>query len=162
MTSGKLLRNLIKSGAEGNFEAFRHASKEVIRLEREKKHHLLTNDLEKILYGRTSANKSINETIMAQLPTDRELKSRLDAAIQQTTGDEGGFDERRLFRFAVEKGFDPELLRHISPEIEFVSQEQDEVVVAFVTSAALESFEARLSSMVKGERVLPVENCLCR
>ena len=83
----------------------------------------------------------------------RELQSRLDAAIQQTTGDEGGFDERRLFRFAVEKDFDPESLRHISPEVEFVSQEQDEVVVAFVTSAALESFEARLSSMVKGERV---------
>jgi len=61
MTSGKLLRNLIKSGAEGNFEAFRHASKEVIRQEREKKHHLLANDLEKILYGRASANKPINE-----------------------------------------------------------------------------------------------------
>ena len=83
----------------------------------------------------------------------RGLQSRLDATIQQTAGDEGGFDERRLFRFTVEKGFDPESLRHISHEIEFVSQEQDEVVVAFVTSAALESFEARLSSMVKGEKV---------
>ena len=83
----------------------------------------------------------------------QKLQSRLDATIQQTTGDEGGFDERRLFRFTVEKGFDPESLRHISPEIEFVSQEQDEVVVAFVSFAALDSFEARLSSMVQGESV---------
>ncbi|OQY11644.1 MAG: hypothetical protein B6I30_06420 [Desulfobacteraceae bacterium 4572_187] len=72
MTSGKRLRELIKSGAEGNFEAFHHASKEVIRQEREKKHHLLANDLEKILYGRATANKPINETLTAHLPTDRE------------------------------------------------------------------------------------------
>ena len=72
MTSGKLLRNLIKSGAEGNIEAFRHTSQEVIRQEREKKHHLLANDLERILYGRTTVNKPIEETILAQLPRDRE------------------------------------------------------------------------------------------
>lgn len=54
MTNAKLLRNLIKSGAEGNLDAFRHASQEVIRQEREKKHHLLANDLEMILYGRAA------------------------------------------------------------------------------------------------------------
>jgi hypothetical protein len=53
MASGKLLRQLIKTGAEGNLEAFRQASKEVIREEREKRHHLLANDLEKILTGTT-------------------------------------------------------------------------------------------------------------
>jgi hypothetical protein len=81
------------------------------------------------------------------------LHYRLFSAREQTAEDEGGFDERLLFRFTVDKAFDPELLQRISPEIEFVSQEDKEVVVAFVSSAALESFEARLASMIKGERV---------
>jgi len=54
MTSGKLLRNLIKSGAGGNIGAFRHVSQEVIRQELEKNHHLLANDLERTLYRRAS------------------------------------------------------------------------------------------------------------
>ena len=83
----------------------------------------------------------------------RFLRGRLGDAGKQTDTDQGGFDDRRLFRFVVTKGFDPDSLRHISPEIELVSQEGDEVVVAFVSSAALESFESRLSSMVKGEQV---------
>jgi hypothetical protein len=81
------------------------------------------------------------------------LRQGLHAAKERTAADIGGFDERRLFRFSVEKGFDPEDLLKISPEIEFVSQEGDEVVVAFVSDAALESFEARLSSLVHGEKV---------
>ena len=52
MASGKLLRQLIKTGIEGNIEAFRRVSEEIIREERKKHHHLLANDLEKILYGR--------------------------------------------------------------------------------------------------------------
>ena len=51
MATGKLLRQLIKSGMEGNLEAFRAASEEVIKEERLKQHHLLANDLERILYG---------------------------------------------------------------------------------------------------------------
>jgi hypothetical protein len=52
MAIGKLLRQLIKSGMEGNREAFRAASEEVIKEERLKQHHLLANDLERILYRR--------------------------------------------------------------------------------------------------------------
>jgi hypothetical protein len=37
---------------EGNIEAFRAASEEVIKEERLKQHHRLANDLERILYGR--------------------------------------------------------------------------------------------------------------
>jgi SpoVK/Ycf46/Vps4 family AAA+-type ATPase len=72
MASGKLLRQLIKSGAEGNLDAFEEASKEVIREERAKQHHLLANDLEKILYGRpkSSAIKHLNFT--ARPPEDKE------------------------------------------------------------------------------------------
>ncbi len=52
MATGKLLRQLIKSGMEGNIDAFRVASEEVIKEERQKQHHLLANDLERLLYGR--------------------------------------------------------------------------------------------------------------
>jgi hypothetical protein len=83
----------------------------------------------------------------------KKLQQSLESALEQVDEDIGGFDERQLFRFDVSKGFDPEMLTRISPEIEFVSQEDDEVIVAFVSSAALESFEARLSSLVKGDHV---------
>jgi len=83
----------------------------------------------------------------------RTLQERLDSAKDQTDIDVGGFDERRLFRFTVTKGFNPDDLKRLSHEVELVSQEDDEVVVAFVSSAALESFESRLASMAKGEKV---------
>lgn len=83
----------------------------------------------------------------------RGLKARVEDALRQTGGDLGGFDDRRLFRFEVNKGFNPDDLRHVSPDIEFVSQEADTVVVAFVTKAALASFEARLVSMAQGNAV---------
>ena len=51
MASGKLLRLLIKSGMQGDSDSFKAASEAVIREEREKKHHLLANDLERLLYG---------------------------------------------------------------------------------------------------------------
>ena len=51
MANGKLLRSLIKSGLQGDQQGFRVASEAVISEEREKKHHLLANDLEKLLYG---------------------------------------------------------------------------------------------------------------
>lgn len=51
MATGKLLRQLIKSGLDGNVVAFRTASEEVIKEEWQKQHHLLANDLEGLLYG---------------------------------------------------------------------------------------------------------------
>jgi hypothetical protein len=81
------------------------------------------------------------------------LGLQLQETIQQTGQDIGGFDDRKLFRFQVEKGFNPDGLKKISKEIEFVSQENDEIVVAFVSQSALQSFEARLASIAKGETV---------
>ncbi len=72
MASGKLLRQLIKTGTEGNLEAFREASEQVIRDERAKKHHLLANDLEKILYGRSGNDKAEFSLLNQRLPRDRE------------------------------------------------------------------------------------------
>lgn len=72
MASGKLLRQLVKTGAEGNHDAFRRVSEEVIREEREKQHHLLANDLEKILYGRSKTPALRRSSLLERLPTDKE------------------------------------------------------------------------------------------
>ncbi len=70
MATGKLLRQLIKSGLEGNIEAFRSASEEVVKEERQKQHHLLANDLERLLYGRP---REMNQAItQVPVPADRE------------------------------------------------------------------------------------------
>jgi hypothetical protein len=94
----------------------------------------------------------------SKIPTDpaehgKKLGLQLKQTVQQTEQDIGGFDDRRLFRLKVDKGFNPDELKKISAEIEFVSQEADEVVVAFVSQSALQSFEARLASIARGETV---------
>lgn len=91
-------------------------------------------------------------------PTDvrghgRGLLVKLAHAQQEASEDVGGFDERKLFRFTVQKGFNPDNLRKISTEIEFVSQEDETIVIGFATNAALAEFEARLSSMAAGRHV---------
>src|SRR5690606_31355340 len=74
MASGKLLRQLIKSGVHGDAAAFRSASEAVIKEEREKNHHLLANDLERLLYGdQTSAgNSSRRSHSLPGLPTNKD------------------------------------------------------------------------------------------
>jgi len=83
----------------------------------------------------------------------RGLLQKLTDAKEQAATDLGGFDDRKLFRFSVQKGFNPEDLRKISSEIEFVSQEDETVVVGFASNAALAQFEARLTTMANGEDV---------
>jgi len=74
MASGRLLRQLIKTGTEGNLEAFRRASEEVIREERDKHHHLLARDLERILHGRAGVGGRPLLSLLRQAPTDKERK----------------------------------------------------------------------------------------
>lgn len=57
MANGKLLRQLIRSGLDGDVGNFRAASEAVIAEERGKNHHLLANDLEKLLYGTQTEGK---------------------------------------------------------------------------------------------------------
>ena len=52
MTNGKVLRQLIRSGSEGDLEAFRGAAMQAISEERQKQHHVLADDLEAILENR--------------------------------------------------------------------------------------------------------------
>ena len=72
MATGALLRQLIKSGSEGDSESFRRISEKVIQEEREKQHHLLANDLEKILYGRRSSSEQSKRFVFSKLPEDKE------------------------------------------------------------------------------------------
>lgn len=74
MASGKLLRQLIKSGVQGDVAGFRVASEAVIKEEREKNHHLLANDLERLLYGgRTVAGRDIRKLhSLPSLPTNKD------------------------------------------------------------------------------------------
>lgn len=72
MASGKLLRQLIKSGAEGDIDGFRRASEAVIDEERGKQHHLLANDLERILYGRAMSPGAGLRSLVEKVPGDRE------------------------------------------------------------------------------------------
>lgn len=73
MSNGKLLRQLIRTGAEGDLDAFRGVAREVIAEERQKQHHLLADDLETILCGRARAPSSPALRSLAEtVPEDRE------------------------------------------------------------------------------------------
>ena len=72
MATAKLLRQLIKTGSEGNQEAFKRISEQLIQEERSKNHHLLANDLEKILYGRRNSILPLHSVLNDRLPKDKE------------------------------------------------------------------------------------------
>lgn len=72
MSTGKILRKLIKSGVSGDQEAFRRITEEIINEEREKQHHLLANDLESILYGKPNSSPVNFFRLSERIPTDQE------------------------------------------------------------------------------------------
>ena len=72
MANGKLLRQLIKSGVQGDESSFRAASEAVIAEEREKQHHLLASDLEKLLYGTSSSSKNAHLKLVNELPSNKD------------------------------------------------------------------------------------------
>ena len=73
MSNGKLLKQLIRSGTEGDLDAFHGVAKQVIVEERQKQHHLLADDLEAILYGHVRAPSSPALRRLAEtVPEDRE------------------------------------------------------------------------------------------
>jgi SpoVK/Ycf46/Vps4 family AAA+-type ATPase len=71
MAEGRLLRQLMKAGTQGDADSFRRAAEEVIREERAKKHHLLATDLERILYGESKASQA-RESWRPEPPRDTE------------------------------------------------------------------------------------------
>ena len=68
MANGRLLKQLIKFGSEGDIEAFRSISEQIILEEREKQHHLLADDLEEVLHQKPV--KTRNNT--SDIPFDKE------------------------------------------------------------------------------------------
>ncbi|MEV4780221.1 AAA family ATPase [Burkholderia sp. LMU1-1-1.1] len=73
MMNGKILRQLIKAGTTGDSAVFRRASEAIIENERQKQHHLLANDLERILYG---DHQIVNPSRANKLPTSPVDKER--------------------------------------------------------------------------------------
>ena len=74
MANAKLLRQLIKSGVQGDATSFRAASEAVIKEEREKNHHLLANDLERLLYGNQTQTQNAARKlhVVSPLPTNKD------------------------------------------------------------------------------------------
>ena len=73
MANGKLLRQLLRSGSDGDVAAFRGVAKDLIAEERQKHHHLLANDLEAILSGRAQSTASpVLRSLTDAIPVDRE------------------------------------------------------------------------------------------
>jgi SpoVK/Ycf46/Vps4 family AAA+-type ATPase len=74
MASGKVLRQLIRAGADGDIAAFKAASHSIIEEERQKQHHLLANDLERLLYGtQTGASSNVRKLHTgSELPTNKD------------------------------------------------------------------------------------------
>lgn len=74
MANGKILRQLFKAGTLGDSAAFRLASEAIIEEERQKQHHLLANDLEKILYGGDAHAQSPGRKFAFEydIPVDKE------------------------------------------------------------------------------------------
>jgi len=72
VAEGRVLRKLIVAGVRTEDAEFRQAAEELIKQERDKKHHLLANDLERILYGEHGVKKPAARSVRYELPKDRE------------------------------------------------------------------------------------------
>lgn len=78
MVSGKILRQLIRSGTEGDVDGFRGAAVEAIAEERQKQHHLLADELESLLDGSATAGTSRGiQKLSSAIPEDRERRISL-------------------------------------------------------------------------------------
>lgn len=80
------------------------------------------------------------------------LRSLETARASAEEQDLGGFDDRHLLKLELLTPIDPESFKFISQEIEIVSQEERRVVLAFVSAAALDAFEAKLVTLAEGGR----------
>lgn len=71
MPSAKQLRQVFQTATSGDAESFQQIAEEIIRDERAKQHHLLANDLERILYGKPLAVGTVRQ-LKLNVPTDKE------------------------------------------------------------------------------------------
>jgi SpoVK/Ycf46/Vps4 family AAA+-type ATPase len=88
MAEGKALRQLIQAGARSGDEGFRAVAEEVIRQERAKRHHLLANDLERMLYGEQAVPQERGAIRRDDIPKDERGLDLLELrAPQRDLGD---------------------------------------------------------------------------
>lgn len=84
----------------------------------------------------------------------KHLQGRLQSTKNYTRNDVGGFDQKKLLKLKVRKGFAAEKIAKLADtRFDVISQEDDTVVVAFASEGALASFEQRLATMVAGKHV---------
>ena len=81
MTAGNAVRKLVMAHAKGDGQLFQTAATDFISEERRKKHHILADDLERILSNGTAPSKVEMLTVLrpsgAELPRDKERGSLL-------------------------------------------------------------------------------------
>lgn len=81
MASGDLLRKLFQSHQRRDEEAFAHYARQIIAEERQKQHHLLADDLERLFEGSENRNgrrvPAVAPRRLHELPRDRERDSVL-------------------------------------------------------------------------------------
>ena len=82
MAEGRLLRELVRAGSRKDESSFRTVAEEVIREERAKRHHLLANDLERILYAEPSSSDARPAWVGTEVPKDKERDAPLLEARQ--------------------------------------------------------------------------------
>lgn len=70
MTRGELLRDLIRTGARQDHHGFRRVAEVLIEQERAKQHHLLANELEKILHVESGTSRTFTPPV--KIPKDAE------------------------------------------------------------------------------------------
>lgn len=83
MASSKQLRKIFQFGSSGDQDSFRNVAEEIIREERAKQHHLLANDLERILYG-TEPKTYSPRLLKLEIPEDKEKGLPLLHVIEPT------------------------------------------------------------------------------
>ncbi|AEH45435.1 peptidase S8 and S53 subtilisin kexin sedolisin [Thermodesulfatator indicus DSM 15286] len=82
----------------------------------------------------------------------RFLKKSIVQATHEAKKDIKGYDERLLIRLEIQEAFPIERLGQLGPNVEFVSQEGKNIVLAFASEEALAEFEARLATLAEGGR----------
>ncbi len=81
----------------------------------------------------------------------RKLQRSLELAREEVKTDIGGFDDRPLFKLNI-GSLSPDQIEKGFPGIEFISQEDGGYALVFASNEALGTFEARLTSLVEGEK----------
>ena len=81
------------------------------------------------------------------------LASRLRVQRAAPPTDVGGYDDRRLIKISLNQKISPEDVAKASGGVEVVSQDGDDLILAFATEEQLEEFEARLSKFAAGGHV---------